>query len=170
MTPSRRFSTGGRRDEDNIEVTTSVSAGNTSEESPRRFKQAAEKLFPYRPGPQGSKPRPEPKERPGMKPRNHRSVSFRHISTWPPLWTQSTRPDLKTVKGEVGFLKYVHHGGDRSTKCYLVIEHQKQTFLGVLSLRNMRFCVQITDLLQGNIGRSIKEIGDLEILDDELAP
>jgi hypothetical protein len=34
----------------------------------------------------------------------------------------------------------------------------------------MRFCVQITDLLQGNIGRSIKEIGDLEILDDELAP
>jgi hypothetical protein len=107
MTPSRRFSTGGRRDEDNIEVTTSVSAGNTSEESPRRFKQAAEKLFPYRPGPQGSKPHPEPKERPGMKPRNHRSVSFRHISTWPPLWTQSTRPDLKTVKGEVGFLKYV---------------------------------------------------------------
>lgn len=104
-----------------------------------------------------------------MKLRNHhRFVPVRHIPTWPPLWTQSTRPNLKTVKGEVGFLKYVHSGGDRSTKCYLVIEHEKQSFVGVLSLGNLRFCAQITGLLQGNIGRSIKEIGDLEILDDEL--
>jgi hypothetical protein len=69
---------------------------------------------------------------------------------------------VKILKGEVGVLIYVHAGGASNT-CYLVIEHENQNYNGSLVFDDARSCRQIIDLLQQHLGRSIKEIGDLDV-------
>jgi len=69
---------------------------------------------------------------------------------------------VKILKGEVGVLIYVHAGGAVNTS-YLVIEHENQNYSGSLVFDEGPFCRQIVDLLQQYCGRSVKEIGDLQV-------
>jgi hypothetical protein len=86
------------------------------------------------------------------------------IPIGPPVWTQGTKARGTTIlKGEVGVLRYIHLTAQQSQKCYLVIEHNGQHYVGGLLLDDSAFCSQICALLQQNIGRSIKEIGELEV-------
>jgi hypothetical protein len=82
-----------------------------------------------------------------------------------PVWTQGNpsvgRP--KITRDEVGILIYIRAYEQYSTKCYLVIEYEAEHYLGVLLFDDVAFCHQITDLLQQHIGRSIGEIGDLDV-------
>jgi hypothetical protein len=57
---------------------------------------------------------------------------------------------------------YVHAGGASNT-CHLVIEHENQNYNGSLVFDNGSFCRQIVELLKQYRGRSIKEIGDLQV-------
>ena len=83
---------------------------------------------------------------------------------WPPLWMQSRiGGGVKAImNGELGVLIYVHAPTD-SRKCYLVIEDENENYTGTLVFDNARLCRQVADLLQHYFGRSIKEIGDLEV-------
>jgi hypothetical protein len=67
------------------------------------------------------------------------------------------------LRGEVGVLRYVHLTAQESKKCYLVIEHNGQHYVGALLFDDSDFCSQICALLQQHLGRSVKEIGDLEV-------
>jgi hypothetical protein len=69
----------------------------------------------------------------------------------------------KIIRDEVGILRYIHAYGQASTKCYLVIEHEGTHYVGALLFDDATFCHQITNLLRQNIGRAIKDIGDLDI-------
>ena len=89
-------------------------------------------------------------------------MSYRGIPNWPPVWTQMRIGGVKIMKGEVGVLIYVHMGGATNT-CYLVIEHENQNYSGSLVFDDGPFCRQIVDLLQQYRGRSVKEIGDLQV-------
>ena len=89
-------------------------------------------------------------------------MSYHGIPNWPPVWTQMRFGDVKIVKGEVGVLIYVHAGGAVNTS-YLVIEHENQNYSGSLVFDDGPFCRQIVDLLQRYCGRSVKEIGDLQV-------
>ncbi len=62
----------------------------------------------------------------------------------------------------LGVLVYVHPGGASNT-CYLVIEHENENYTGSLVFDDGPFCRQIVDLLQRYCGRSVKEIGDLDV-------
>lgn len=96
--------------------------------------------------------------------RDHPLMRRADISNWPRVWTQGTKARGTTIlKGEVGVLRYIHLTAQQSQKCYLVIEHNGQHYVGGLLLDDSAFCSQICALLQQNIGRSIKEIGELEV-------
>jgi hypothetical protein len=57
----------------------------------------------------------------------------------------------------------VHSNIEMSNKCFLVIDFQSETYVGSIICRDRSFCAQISDLLRDHIGRSIKEIGDLDL-------
>lgn len=82
---------------------------------------------------------------------------------WPPVWRQSTAKDAKFIMGEIGNLAYVHCRDGPSTKCFLVIEHEGESYVGALLFDDAPFCHHITNLLRQHIGHSIEEIGDLDL-------
>src|SRR5688500_13349008 len=98
-----------------------------------------------------------------MELRAHPMMSHRSQRNWPPVWTQVTKDATKTVRGEVGVLKYVHANAKLSNKCFLVIEYAHEKYVGSLIFDDKTFCAQVAALLQRNQGRSIKDIGDLNL-------
>jgi hypothetical protein len=74
------------------------------------------------------------------------------------------REGLKTLRGEIGILKNVI-GRDlgRSTKCFLIIEHEGEQYVGTLLTSTPSDCASISQFLSLHSGRSIREIGDLDV-------
>jgi hypothetical protein len=99
-----------------------------------------------------------------MELRSHPGMTYRGIPNWPPSWTQSRR-DMppKIARGEVGRLKYVFANENISTKCFLVIEHDGESYVGALIFNDQALCKQITRILRAHVGRSIQEIGGLDL-------
>ena len=100
-----------------------------------------------------------------MELRAHPLMSHRSQSNWPPVWTQAIKEGTKTLKGEVGVLKYVHANTKFSNKCFLVIEDSNEKYVGSLIYDDRNFCAHVIGLLQRNIGRPIRDIGDLDLSD-----
>jgi hypothetical protein len=48
-------------------------------------------------------------------------------------------------------------------KCFLVIDYQAESYVGSLILEDPAFCKQILHFLHDQIGRPIKEIGNLDL-------
>ena len=95
-----------------------------------------------------------------LKLRDHPLI--RHAGGWPPVWTQRRLDGFKAQTGEVGVLIYVH-AASGSIKCDLVIEYENEYYTGTLLFDEARFCHQVADLLRQHIGKSITEIGDLDV-------
>jgi hypothetical protein len=70
--------------------------------------------------------------------------------------------DVRVVNGEVGVLLYVYAAAD-AHKCYLVIQDENENYTGILHFDDTRVCREVAKLLQNHLGRSIKEIGDLDV-------
>jgi hypothetical protein len=100
---------------------------------------------------------------PVMMLRDHPLMSYHGVTNWPPMWTQGIEKNKKIVRDEVGILRYVHDVSPRSKKIYLVIEYEREHYVGTLIFDDIPFRHQITNLLQQNIGRPIEEIGDLDL-------
>ena len=98
-----------------------------------------------------------------MKLRDHPLMRHRGAPNWPPRWVQHTTAGVKTLEGEIGFLKYIHLRDGPADKCFLVIEHENDALVGTLFFDNQTFCGKICRMLKAHVGRSIKEIGDLEV-------
>ena len=95
--------------------------------------------------------------------RNHPLMAYGELRSWPPVWTQNTRGGVKTLTGEIGVLTYVYMRHRPATKCFLVIDHQNETFVGTLLFDDQAFGVKVCDLLRGLVGRPVKDIGDLDV-------
>ena len=99
-----------------------------------------------------------------MELRNHPLVTYRNLPSWPPTWVWIGRNSDKQPKGEIGTLTRVK--ADRSSlihRCFLWMEYEDSAYLGCLLLSDGAFCEQLLKLLQENIGRSIGEIGSLDL-------
>ncbi len=90
-------------------------------------------------------------------------MSYRGSKNWPPTWTNARNNDVKTIKGEIGVLVYVHSHAELSTRMYLVMDHDGKTYVGTLIFENNTFCKQIGNLLRLHLKRPIKDIGDLDL-------
>jgi hypothetical protein len=100
---------------------------------------------------------------PFVKLRDHPRMSCRGTHNWPPVWTCAKKNGGKTATGEIGVLTYVYANTRVSDKCYLVIEHNKENYIGCLTFDDRPFCAQISLLLRSQIGRTIQAIGDLDL-------
>ena len=97
--------------------------------------------------------------------RNHPRMSYRKVPSWPPSWVWMSGSEDKQPKGEVGILKQVRmvNGHPIVHRCFLWMEYEDGTYLGCLLLDNLSFCKQLSRLLEKNVGRSVKEIGGLDL-------
>jgi len=99
--------------------------------------------------------------------RDHPLMSYRGVPTWPPTWTQNDayRIDARRkLRGEIGILKHVIEHDALPNKGFLVIEHEGERWMGCLLIEDRMFCEQTCDLLKTHLDRSIKEIGDMDLI------
>lgn len=89
-------------------------------------------------------------------------LKYRGHPIWPPTWNK-TKDSIPTVVGEVGVLKFVHSHRGGSLRCYIVMEHENEKYVGDLLFDDPALARQITVLLRTNVGRTLKEIGDIEV-------
>ena len=90
-------------------------------------------------------------------------MRYKGKSNWPPVWTQAKGAASRTVTGEIGVLAYVYASENVSNKFYLVINHQQEIYIGNLIFDEHSFCAKVARVIRSHIGRSIKDIGDLEL-------
>ena len=99
-----------------------------------------------------------------MKLRDHPLVSCLGMRNWPPAWLWNNGAEDTMPVGEVGFLKNVILSDiDPPTRCFLVMQHMGAEYIGCLSFGDSAFCREISRVLRDQCGRSIDEIGDLDI-------
>src|SRR5262245_34511042 len=98
--------------------------------------------------------------------RDHPLVYHRGIRSWPPIWTPrgpSNSSAGKGLRGEVGVLKRVLRHRAMPNACFLIIEHEGESWIGTLMIDDREFCAQIAEILQSHVGHSIKEIGGIDL-------
>jgi len=96
-----------------------------------------------------------------MKFRNHPLMSNAKGRIWPPVWKEKFGE--RTLTGELGVLMHIGSDPKSPRSLYIHIAHENLSYVGRLLFDNSRFCHRISVLLQKHIGRSIREIGDLEL-------
>lgn len=97
-----------------------------------------------------------------MKLRNHPLLHYRGIRSWPPHWIPSDdRRGLQPLRGEMGILK-TSYAIPNEGHCWLIMEHERNTYVGCLYSEDVRFCLELEALLAARQGRTIVEIGNIE--------
>jgi hypothetical protein len=66
-------------------------------------------------------------------------------------------------KGEVGVLREVTVAGASPPRLFLSMDYGEVGYLGCLLIHDTTFCAQVGKLLTNYYGRSIKEVGDLDL-------
>jgi hypothetical protein len=89
-------------------------------------------------------------------------MSHRGVRNWPPRWG-ITPSDKKPLSGEVGTLERVYDRCQTLQTVIITMNLYSARYTANLTFDDPAFCKQIYDLLQQNIGRSIEEIGDLDL-------
>jgi hypothetical protein len=98
--------------------------------------------------------------------RDHPLMTYQNSRSWPPVWFYRGGFDNTHPRGEVGILKNVFVSSVHpSTRCYLIMEHAGGEYMGDLSISDVAFCVQIYAMLLRHCGKTIQEIGDIDISD-----
>jgi len=95
--------------------------------------------------------------------RDHPLMSYRGMRNWPPIWGCGPTYATECITGEVGVLRHVTRHYLVPLRCFLYMELEGRTYTGALLFDDAVFCEQIFDLLETCVGRSIKEIGDLDV-------
>ena len=83
--------------------------------------------------------------------------------TWPPLWTTTRHDYDDKPSGEIGTLEEVLVHELLDNKIFLFMMFEGSRYTGFLSFDDERFCSQIYTVLKSNMGRSIKDIGDIDL-------
>ena len=81
---------------------------------------------------------------------------------WPPLW-KCVGNDRGVVQGEVGMLEDVSMHDSIEDKIFIAMSHMSEKYIAVLVFDDGMFAKQIYSLFVQQIGRSIREIGDLDL-------
>jgi hypothetical protein len=83
------------------------------------------------------------------------------ISNWPPVWTVIGR-EKDVLRGEVGVLDDAYSNNAAESTIFLVVRVCAKRFIGALFLKDCSCRTRVLQLLLTNIGRPMREIGDLE--------
>jgi hypothetical protein len=95
--------------------------------------------------------------------REHPSIFRDGQPGWPPQWTKIEGLGDK-LTGEIGTLSSVTLSRlDPPTACYLLIDIGATSYMGTILSDDPEFCRKLCNFLNGHIGKSVKEIGDLDL-------
>ena len=82
---------------------------------------------------------------------------------WPPTWT-TTRPRKNDKpRGEIGTLEQVLMTAWFNNKIFVFVQYQGFRYMGLMQFDDPKFCDEMFALLRNNLGRSIKDIGGLDL-------
>ena len=84
-------------------------------------------------------------------------------SAWPPRWTATRLNPADKVSGEIGILEEPLMNALFDKKIFMFVNHQEVRYMGSMHFDDLAFCREVFTILKLNIGRSIKEIGDIEL-------
>ena len=98
-----------------------------------------------------------------MQLRDHPTVL--NENWWPPMWVRVDDPSKHPLEGddEAGTLTQVRILDLKNSTLSMRMSHQNRDYVTHLQVRDTEFCLYIYTLLRACIGKSIKEIGDLEV-------
>ncbi len=96
--------------------------------------------------------------------RDHPLMTYKGVQSWPSAWLWRGGYETTYPKGEVGFLKEVIASTvpSRNT-CFLIMEHCGAEYVGALLLSDPAFSLQIYALLVQNCGKTIQDIGEIDL-------
>ena len=82
--------------------------------------------------------------------------------SWPPEW-QAVGSNGDGIQGELGILEDVSMSDLIANKIFVAMDHLGERYIAVLAFDDQLFTKQLYPLLLQNVGRSIQEIGDLDL-------
>jgi hypothetical protein len=98
--------------------------------------------------------------------RNHPLFTYRNSRSWPPDWLWCGGFDDAHPRGEIGILKTIFISRVKpSTSCFLIMDHAGAEYMGDLFISDAAFCLKIHAVLVRNCGKTIQEIGDIDLSD-----
>ena len=97
-----------------------------------------------------------------MKFRDHPQLTYKGLRSWPPDWVDVAKFSGKVIGAELGVLTDVRMRGLGSCRVFLTMEHDGVSFIGVIFFDDQPFCVRVYEFLRTCIGKSIKDIGEME--------
>ena len=101
--------------------------------------------------------------------RDHPLLTYRNARSWPPAWLYCGGFDNTHPQGEVGILKTVFVSAVKpSTRCFLIMEHAGAEYMGELLISDAAFCSEIYEVLLRHCGKTIQEIGEIDLVECEL--
>lgn len=99
-----------------------------------------------------------------MKLRDHPGLFYKRFPSWPPMWAWKRGNKYTQLVGEVGVLKQVMPPTmDPWDRCFLIMEHDDQEYMGILLIENSRLCHEVYDVLVEHCGEPIQQIGDIDL-------
>jgi len=102
--------------------------------------------------------------------RDHPLMSYRDIPTWPPRWHARGDGIDPPIAGEVGVLTEVtiyqpSPQNRASPQLFLFMEHHGHRYIAAVLFSDAAFCAQVGRLLQKHYGRTLTDIGNLDLSD-----
>jgi hypothetical protein len=94
-------------------------------------------------------------------------MSYCGTSNWPPVWTTFHGERDPSCVGEIGILTDAVMHKLIDNKCFLLIECFGKRYMGCLTFDDPAFCRTIFSTLRAYRGRSIKDIGDVDLTDGD---
>lgn len=98
-----------------------------------------------------------------MELRNHPGMRYAGVKSWPPVWASLQHTPRIQLRGEIGVLTSAYTTAPGAQICFLIIEHEGESYAGALMLDDRALCTEICQLLKKNLGRPIVEIGSLDL-------
>jgi len=101
-----------------------------------------------------------------MQLRDHPLMSYCGTRNWPPVWTDFHGERDPACVGEVGTLTDAVMHKLIDNKCFLLMEFFGKRYMGCLTFDDPGFCRTIFSTLKAYRGRSIKDVGDVDLTYD----
>ena len=99
-----------------------------------------------------------------MRLRDHPLMSYGGVRNWPPVWV-GIAGEKRRPRGEIGILREVRYArvSLRRSRLHLVIGYRQSYYMGTLLFGDRAFCLQIYQILTNNCGKSIQQIGAIDL-------
>ena len=99
-----------------------------------------------------------------MQLRDHPLMQYRGVPNWPPVWTLRRGDRNGNIRGEVGVVRDVFlPKTEPLNRLFLIMDHQGNEYIGCVLFSDVTFCGQIFQLLRNSQGKTVVQLGDLEV-------